>query len=70
MFRYYPAMDTENEIIQLEKEAKHLEKTPLSLQTARLDHIRAEHKWNGIKKRKEFIKKLKGILKYRKENEK
>ncbi len=60
--------DTEREIIQSEEEAQHLEQTPLSLASARLDHMRASTRRSANKERQEFIEKLKAILKYRKEN--
>lgn len=59
-------LDTEGEIFQMTEEAEHLEKTPLSLQSARWDHIRASSRRQGIKERKEFIEKLSNILEGRK----
>lgn len=54
--------DTETEIVQMEREAEHLEKTPLSMRTARLDHLRADARRDGITRRKEFIAKLNRLL--------
>src|SRR3990167_2785567 len=50
--------DTEREIAQMEEEAKHLEATPLSMTSARVDHMRASSRWSGIEQRKEFVEKL------------
>ena len=61
--------DTEAEIVTMEKEAEHLEKTPLSLPTARIDHMKASARRSGIKERQEFIQKLNTILEYRREEE-
>lgn len=58
-------LDTELEIAQFEVEAEHLEKTPLSMPSARWDHMRGASRRSGIKERKKFIKKLKTILKHR-----
>lgn len=57
--------DTQSEITQMEREAEYYEKSPLSLPTARLDHMKAEAKRAGIKERKEFIEKLEAILEIR-----
>jgi hypothetical protein len=58
--------DTEEEITTMEKEAEHLEQTPLSMRDARWDHMRASARRTGITERKEFIEKLKVILEARK----
>ncbi|MCK9370885.1 hypothetical protein M0R04_13325 [Candidatus Dojkabacteria bacterium] len=58
-------LDTEREIAEMTIEAEHLEKTPLSLQSARLDHMRASARRSGIKERQAFIEKLKVILEVR-----
>lgn len=58
-------LDTQSEITQMEREAEHYEKSPLSLPTARLDHMKAEAKRSGIQERKQFIEKLKAILEVR-----
>ena len=60
-------LETEQEIQTMTAEAEHLEKTPLSMSTARWDHMRAQSRRGGIVKRKEFLEKLKGILAVRKE---
>ena len=57
--------DTEAEIVQMEREAEHYSKTPIGAPTTRLDHMRAAARKSGIEERKEFIKKLRSILKYR-----
>lgn len=57
--------DTQIEIDRMTYEAEHLEKTPLSLPSARLDHMRAASRRNGIKERQRFIEKLNAILEYR-----
>ena len=57
--------DTEAEIAQMEQEAEHYSKTPLSAPTARLNHMRSDARRTGIKERKEFIEKLRAILDYR-----
>ncbi len=61
-------LDTQNEIATMRTEAEHLSKTPPSLPSARWDHMRAEHRLNGIKEREEFIKKLLYLLKLRGES--
>lgn len=58
--------DTELEIADMTKEAEHLEATPLSMNTAKMDHYRATARRSGIKERQEFVEKLKLILEYRK----
>lgn len=58
-------MDTEMEIASMELEARHLENTPLSLSTARFDHMRASARRTGIEARKKFIADLRAILEYR-----
>lgn len=57
--------DTEREIVTMTAEAEHLEKTPLSLPSAKMDHCRASARWSGIEGRREFIKKLQTILELR-----
>lgn len=57
--------DTEAEIVTMGREAEHLEQTPLSLPTARLDHMRAAARSDGIAKRREFVSKLKRLLELR-----
>jgi len=57
--------DTEFEIRQMTAEAEHLEKTPMSLPSARMDHMRASARRSGIKDREEFIQKLKKLLQLR-----
>lgn len=59
--------DTEAEIKQMEIEAEHYSKTPLFAPTARLDHMRADNRRDGIRERQDFIKKLQAILDYRQE---
>lgn len=59
-------LDTQNEIIQMEKEAEHLEATPMGMRETRWDHIRTSGRRSGIKERKAFIKKLERILEIRK----
>ena len=54
--------DTEREIEQMTLEAEHLEKTPLSLPTAKMDHIRASARRSGIESRKQFIEKLRKLM--------
>ena len=63
-------IDTQREISQMEIKAKHLEMTPIGMREARWDHMRADVLMSGIKRRKEFIKKLKAILEFRKKEEK
>ena len=60
--------ETEAEIATMKREAEHLAGTPLSMSNARMDHIRAEARISGIKRREEFIEKLKSILEYRKKH--
>lgn len=57
--------DTQSEIATMKIEAEHLAKTPLSMQSARWDHMRAESRLSGIKEREEFIGKLEHLLKLR-----
>ena len=57
--------DTEREIATMSAEADHFEGTPLSLPTARWDHMRAGARRSGIKQRREFIDKLEQILRAR-----
>ena len=59
-------LDTQNEIIQMEKEAEHLETTPMGMQETRWNHMRASARRTGIEERKAFIKKLEAILEVRK----
>ena len=59
--------DTKMEIKQLTEEADHLEKTPLSMREAKLDHMRASAKRSNIKERQDFIEKLEAILEVRNE---
>ena len=61
-------IETKQEIAQMEEEARHLEETPLSLRSARLDHMRAESRRNGIKERQKFVDNLKAILQYRRKD--
>lgn len=58
-------LDTEREIAQMEVEAAHLEQTPLSMREARWNHMKASVRRDGIKERREFIARLKGILEFR-----
>lgn len=58
--------DTLREIRDMEAEAKHLAETPLSMPTARWDHMRAEARLGGIRERKAFVAKLEAILAERK----
>lgn len=58
-------LETEMEIVKLEREAAHLEQTPISLASARLDHIRASARRSGIAEREQFVKNLKRILELR-----
>lgn len=57
--------DTEAEIAQMEEEAMHLERTPLSLPSARLDHMRASARRSGIQERIDFVRDLHAILELR-----
>lgn len=59
-------LDTQAEIARMEMEAQYLEKTPLSMPDARLNHMKAEARRTGIKEREEFIGKLQRILDLRK----
>lgn len=54
--------DTQEEIATMKVEAEHLTKTPMSMQSARWDHMRAEARLSGIKEREEFIGKLEHLL--------
>lgn len=54
--------DTEVEIAQMILEADHLENTPMTMSSARLDHMRASSRRSGIKERKYFIEKLQILL--------
>lgn len=58
-------LDTQAEIEQMEREARHLEATPFGMQETRWNHMRAEGRRAGIKERKEFIEKLEAILEIR-----
>ena len=58
-------LETEAEISRMEREAEHLEKTPSTLDSARMDHIRASARRSGIKERQQFIADLKHILELR-----
>ena len=58
--------DTQEEIATMKIEVEHLAKTPLSMQSARWDHMRAEARLSGIKEREEFIEKLEHLLELRK----
>lgn len=60
--------ETEAEILQMTQEADHLEKTPLSLPSARWDHMRASARRSAVADRQAFVEKLKKILKLRGEN--
>jgi hypothetical protein len=59
--------DTHAEIARMEMEAQYLEKTPLSMPDARLNHMKAQARRTGIKEREEFISKLQRILDLRKQ---
>ena len=59
-------IDTQREISQMEIKAEHLKATPIGMRGARWDHMRADVLISGIERRKEFIKKLKAILEFRK----
>lgn len=59
--------DTKADIARWTTEAEHLEKTPTSMQNARIDHIRASARRTWIKEGHEFIAKLEEILKQRHE---
>ena len=63
-------LDTQIEIEQMEREAKHLEATPMGMQETRWNHIRAQSRRAGIERRKQFIKKLEAILDFRAKDEK
>lgn len=58
-------IDTEREIATMLEEADHLENTPLSLSTARWDHMRADARRSGVEEREHFVSQLKAILKVR-----
>lgn len=60
-------IDTETEIAQMEREAEHLEATPMGMRETRWNHIRASGRRFGIEERKRFIEKLQAILEIRKE---
>lgn len=60
--------DTGVEIMQMEAEAEHLSGTPLSMPSAKWDHMRASGRMSGIAKRIEFIDKLEKLLALRKAN--
>lgn len=51
--------DTEREIEQMQREMEYFKKSH------RLDHMRAEYRKSGIRERREFIEKLRGILQTR-----
>jgi len=57
--------ETETEIRVMEAEAEHLSKTPLSMSSARWDHMRADARRSGVTHRKEFIAKLQNLLETR-----
>lgn len=57
--------DTEREIEQMQREMEYFEKSPPGSFAYRLDHMRAEYRRNGIRERREFIEKLRGILQTR-----
>jgi hypothetical protein len=57
---------TKKEIATMKEEADHLEQTPLTMQNARMDHMRASSRRSGIVAREEFIKRLEAILEVRK----
>ena len=58
--------DTEAEIVTMEAEADHLEKTPHGTADAKINHMKASARRTGIKERRVFIADLKSILAYRK----
>lgn len=60
--------DTEAEIRQMEAEAEFLESTPMSLPSAKWDHMRASGRRSGIVARKDFIAKLQRLLELRKKS--
>jgi hypothetical protein len=57
---------TEQEIIVMEKEADHLERTPMTLSSARLDHMKASARRSRIAEARKFTDKLKHLLELRK----
>jgi hypothetical protein len=57
--------DTLAEIAQWEREAEHLEQTPLSLPSSRLDHMRAGARRSHIAEATEFVRKLRRVLELR-----
>ena len=54
--------DTQAEIDIMRREAERLEQAPITLPSAKLDHMKASVKRSGIAEREEFIKKLQRIL--------
>jgi len=56
---------TEAEIVWMEREAEHFERTPMSLPHARWDHMRASARRTGIAERKAFVSKLNHLLELR-----
>jgi len=57
--------DTLAEIRQMEKEAEHLEATPMGMRETRWNQMRAKSRRSGIQERKEFVERLEVILKSR-----
>lgn len=63
-------LDTEREIAMMEREAEHLAQTPHSMREAKWDHMRASARRSGIAQRKEFVEKLRAVLRERGTGEK
>lgn len=61
---YQDIADTEAEIAVMERELKAFD---ILAPTDRMARFKADHRRNGIKERREFIVKLQGILRSRKE---
>lgn len=59
--------DTLVEIAQMEREAEHLEATPMGMRDARWNHIRASGRHSGIEERRRFVERLEAILEVREE---
>ena len=57
--------ETEREIQTMMEEAAHLEGTPMSLSSARWDHMRASARRTGVAEMQWFVAKLKKILELR-----
>lgn len=55
-------LDTQNEIIQMEKEMKFLSSTPMGMAETRLNHMKASARKSGIEDRKKFIRQLEVLL--------